>query len=78
MPSKTAPTLHTLETMLEEVVESSENFKRFFRELKNTDATSKRYPGLLAELWAESEVLSVKADHAKQVIDEFEDLIPDD
>lgn len=78
MPTKTGPTLRTLETLLEEVVESSEQFKLLFRALKRTDVTNKKYAGILSELWAESEVLKVKADHAKQVIDEFEDLLPDD
>lgn len=63
--------------MLEKVIESSENFKRLFRTLKRTDPTSENYPHIPSELWAESEVLRTKADHAKQAIDEFEDLIPD-
>lgn len=57
------------EALMEEVRESGDKYGRFLDRLKKVQPGSAKYFDLLAELWAESEVLKTKAEHAKQEID---------
>lgn len=77
--SKTAnPQPGLAEALMEEVRESGEKYGRFLDRLKKLRPGTARYFDLLAELWAESEVLKTKAEHAKEEIDALMESLEDE
>ncbi|HEV2379160.1 MAG TPA: hypothetical protein VG206_05115 [Terriglobia bacterium] len=76
--SKTSnPQTGLAEALMEEVRESGEKYGRFLDRLKRLRPGTARYFDLLAELWAESEVLKTKAEHAKEEIDALMESLED-
>jgi hypothetical protein len=77
MPKTVNPQPELAEALMEEVCESGEKYGRFLDRLKKQRPGSAKYFNLLAELWAESEVLKTKAEHAKEEIDALMEQLED-
>ncbi|MGH9343565.1 MAG: hypothetical protein ACRD19_07385 [Terriglobia bacterium] len=77
MASRTATSIHTAETLMRELIESSKRFEKLFSRLKGTGPASETCFELLGELWAESELIKTKAEDCKQVTDELMNAFPD-
>ncbi len=80
MPTQKAvpPTLETVELLVDEVREYYNRFNRLRRKLGRLRRGSEPYLDLLADLDVELFALKLKADHAHEALEEFEDSLPDD
>lgn len=79
MPAKTAaPSLHTAEALLQEMIEGSRKCEKLLSQLRRTDSMSPKAFDLLGDLWIEAEVVRSKAEHSKEEIDAIMDAMPDD
>ena len=79
MPTqKTAPpTLETVELLVDEVGEYYDRFNRLRRRLARLRRGSEPYLDVLADLDVELFALKLKAEHAHEALEEFEDSLPD-
>lgn len=78
MPTKAAPTLSTVERLLDEIDEWYERVRKIRQKLSRLKRGTGAYLDLLPELLVETEVLSRKAQYAAEVLERFEDALPED
>lgn len=78
MPVQTAPSLNTVETLVNEAEEWSGHVLKIRRKMRRLRPGSEAYLDLLSDLWVELNWLELKAKHAAQAIDRFEETLPDD
>ena len=78
MKTKTAPTLATIERLFDEVDEWYGRVQKIRQKLGRLPRGSEAYLDLLPDLWTEVDVLSRKAQYAAEMLDEFEESLPDD
>ena len=77
MATKTAPTLSTIERLLEEVDECCERVQEVRQRLAPLPRGSEAYLGLLPDLDVELDTLRLKTQHALEALEEFEDSLPE-
>jgi len=77
MATKTAPALETVERLFDEVDEWYDRVHAIRRKLAKLKRGSEPYLDLLNDLWVESDVLSRKVAHAAEMLDEFQESLPD-
>jgi hypothetical protein len=77
MATKTAPNLSTVERLLDEVEEYYGRVQEIRRRLAPLPRGSEAYLDLLPDLEVELDVLRLKAQHAHEVLEEFEDSLPE-
>ncbi len=70
--------LDTIEAILDEVEEYSDIVQKLRRKLSRLPRASERYLDLLAELEVELDVLNGKVEWAHEVIEKFNESLPDD
>ncbi len=75
---KTVPTLETVEALLDEVDEYYERFSKIRRKLCRLRRGSGPFLDLLADLEVELFTLKLKAEHAHEALDEFEESLPEE
>jgi len=78
MTTKTAPTLETVERFFDEVDEWYVRVHRIRQKLGKLRRGSEAYLDLLPELWVEADVLKRKVETAADVLDEFEESLPEE
>ena len=78
MATQTAPTLATIDRLLDEVEEWSDRVRKVRRKLGRLGQGSEAYLSLLPDLEVEIAVLKSKVEHAHEAIEEFEESLPDD
>jgi hypothetical protein len=80
MPTQKAPTptLETVELLVDEVREYSDRFNKLRRRLGQLRRGTRPYLDVLADLDVELFALKLKAEHAHEAVEEFEDSLPDD
>jgi len=78
MSTKTAPSLSTIERILDEVDEWYGRVHRIRQKLGRLKRGSPSYLDLLPELEVELGVLKNKADWAARALDEFEESLPEE
>jgi len=78
MITKTVPDLATIEGMLDEVGEFARGFEAARRKLKQHRTGSAAYYELLPDLSVQLDVLRLKAKHASQALDQYQESLPTD
>jgi hypothetical protein len=78
MSAKTAPSLSTIERILDEVDEWYGRARQIRQKLGRLKRGSPAYLDLLPELEVELGVLKNKADWAARALEEYEESLPDD
>ncbi len=78
MITKPVPDLTTIEGMLDEVGEYAREFEAARRKLKQHAPGSAAYNDLLPDLSVQLDVLRLKAKHASQALDQYQDSLPED
>ncbi len=78
MGTKAVPTLSTIERMLDEVQEYARGVDVLRRKLKRLKPASGAYHDLLPDLCVQLDVLRLKAQHAGQTLDEYEESLPEE
>jgi len=78
MPTKSIPSLATIDRMLDEVEEYSHAVEGLRRKLKRHKPGSAAYHDLLPDLWVQLDVLRLKAKHAAEALDEYEESLPEE
>jgi len=78
MPTKTPPTLSTVERLFDEVDEWYERVHKIRQRLSRLKRGSEAYLDLLPDLWVEADVLKRKVEYAAHLLDEFEESLPED
>jgi len=68
----------TVETLLKEVADQSRSYQQALEKLLREKPGTATYDGNLGKVWAETDVLATKAQHAKMAIDEYTDGLADD
>ena len=77
MTTKAVPTLSTIERMLDDVEEYARAVESIRRRLKRHKPGSEAYHDLLPELSVQLDVLRLKAQHAVQALEEYEESLCD-
>ncbi len=77
MATKTAPTLGTIERLLDEVDEWHGRVQRVRQKLSRLKRGSEPYLDLLNDLWVELDWLKLKAEVAADALDEFQESLPE-
>ena len=77
MATKTAPTLSTVERLLDEVDEWYGRVQRIRHKLAPLRRGSDAYLDLLPDLDVELDTLRLKTQHALEALEEFEDSLPE-
>ena len=78
MATKTAPTLDTVERLIEEVEEWSGRVHRICQKMSRVKRESDSYQDLLSELSVQLDWLKMKAEAAADAIDEYHESLPED
>ena len=78
MATKTAPTLDTVERLIEEVEEWSGRVHRIRQKMSRVKRENDPYQDLLSELSVELDWLKMKAEVAAEAIDEYHESLPED
>lgn len=79
MATKTAPTIDTVERLIEEVEEWSGRVHKIRQKMTHVKRESDTYQDLLSELSVELDWLKMKAEVAAEAIDDYqEESLPDD
>jgi uncharacterized coiled-coil DUF342 family protein len=78
MATKTAPTLETVERLLDEVEEWSGRAQKIRQKMARVKRGSEAYQDLLADLWVELDWLKMKAEVAAEAIDEYQESLPEE
>jgi predicted nucleic acid-binding Zn-ribbon protein len=78
MATKTAPTLDTVERLIEEVEEWSGRVHRIRQKMSRVKRENDPYQDLLSELSVELDWLKMKAEAAAEAIDEYHESLPED
>jgi hypothetical protein len=77
MATKTAPSLSTVERLLDEVDEWYARVQKIRQKLVPLPRGSEAYLDLLPDLDVELDTLRLKTQHALEALEEFEDSLPD-
>jgi hypothetical protein len=77
MATKTIPTLSTIGRMLDDVEEYARAVQAIRRKLKRHKPGSDAYHDLLPELSVQLDVLKLKAQHAAEALEEYEESLSD-
>ena len=77
MTTKAVSTLSTIQRMLDDVEEYVRAVQDLRRKLKRHKPGSEGYHDLLPELCVQVDVLRLKAQHAVQALEEYEDSLSD-
>jgi hypothetical protein len=77
MATKTAPNLSTVERLLDEVDEWCGRVQEVRKRLGRLPRASEAYLDLLPDLEVELDTLRLKTQHALEVLEEFEDSLPE-
>jgi hypothetical protein len=77
MATKTAPSLSTVERLLDEVDEWYARVQEIRQKLVPLPRGSEAYLDLLPDLDVELDTLRLKTQHALEALEEFEDSLPD-
>ncbi len=77
MATKTAPSLSTVERLLEEVDEHCLRVQEIRKRLAPVARGSEAYLDLLPDLEVELDILRLKTQHALEALEEFEDSLPE-
>ncbi len=77
MTTKTAPTLETLEGLLNEVCEWYGHVSKITGKMGRVKRGSEAYLDQLSDLWVELGVLSRKAQYAAEMIDAYQESLPE-
>ncbi len=78
MAVQITPDLSTIERVFDEVDEYYGHIHRIRQKLSRLRRGSEAYLGLLPDLWVRADVLKRKAEFAAQLLEAFEDSLPDD
>ncbi len=78
MATRVAPTLSTIERMLDEVEEYARHVQETRRKLKRLKPGSAAYHDLLPDLSVQLDVLNIKVKHAWQALEEYEESLSDE
>jgi len=77
MATKTAPSLSTVERLLDEVQEWAGRVQEIRGRLNMLPRGSEAYLDLLPDLDVELDTLGLKTQHALEALEEFEDSLPE-
>ena len=77
MATKTAPSLSTVERLLDEVDEWSARVREVRRRLAPLAQGGEEYLDILPDLDVELDTLRLKTQHALEALEEFEDALPE-
>jgi hypothetical protein len=77
MATKTAPNLSTVERLLDEVDEYCGRVQKIRQRMAPLPRGNEAYLDLLPDLEVELDVLRLKTQHALEVLEEFEDSLPE-
>lgn len=77
MRTQAPPTLETIEGLLDEVCEWHSRFDRTRQKLARRKRGSEPYLELLPDLLVELDVLKRKAEYAAEMLEAFEESLPD-
>lgn len=77
MATKTAPTLDTVERLFDEVDEWYGRVRAIRQRLAKLKRGGEPYLDLLNDLWVEADVLSRKVVYAAEMLDEFQESLPE-
>lgn len=77
MATKTAPTLETVQRLVDEVEEWSGRVQKIRQKMARVKRGSEAYQELLSDLWVELEWLKMKAEVAAEAIDEYQESLPE-
>jgi len=77
MATKTLPNLSTVERLLDEVDEYCGRVQKIRRSMASLPRGSEAYLDLLPDLEVDLDVLRLKTQHAREVLEEFEDSLPE-
>ncbi len=77
MATKTAPSLETVERLLDEVEEWYARVHKIRQKLSRLKRGSEAYLDLLPELWVEADVLKRKVETAADAIEEYQESLPE-
>jgi hypothetical protein len=77
MATKTAPSLSTVERLLDEVDEWFGRVHELRQKLATLPRGSEEYLDILPDLDVELDTLRLKAEHALSALEEFEDSLPE-
>lgn len=75
---KLPPSLETVEGLVDEVEEWHSRVTAIRKKLRRHKRGSEPYLDLLPDLWVELYVLKGKAEYAAEVLEAFEESLPDD
>jgi hypothetical protein len=78
MATKTIPSLSTIERMLDDVEEYTQAVHALRRKLKRRKPGSASYHDLLPDLSVQLDVLKLKAEHALEALDEYEESLTEE
>ena len=78
MATKATPSVSTIERMLDEVEEYSHAVEGLRRKLRRHRPGSAAYHNLLPDLSVQLDVLRLKAEHAGQALEDYQESLPDD
>jgi hypothetical protein len=78
MRAKAPPSLETIEGLFDEVDEWYARIRQVRQKMRHMKRGSDPYLELLADASVEMEVLKSKAEYALEVLEAFEDSLPDD
>ncbi len=78
MPGKVIPSLSTIGRMLDDVEEYVHAVESLRRKLKRHKPGSASYHDLLPDLSVQLDVLRLKAEHAAEALEEYEESLPEE
>ncbi len=78
MTTKTVPTLETIEGLLTEVSEWYGHVSKIAGRMRRLKRGSEAYLDLLSDLWVELGVVSRKAQYAAELIDAYQESLPEE
>jgi len=77
MATKTLPNLSTVERLLDEVDQYCGRVQKIRQKMASLPRGCEAYLDLLPDLEVELDVLRLKTQHAREVLEEFEDSLPE-
>ncbi len=78
MATRTIPSLETVERLVDEVDEWYGRVYKIRQKMGRVKRASEAYQGLLSDLWVELDWLKMKAEAAADIIDEYQESLPED
>ncbi len=77
MATRTIPNLETVERLVDEVDEWYGRVHKIRQKMGRVKRGSEAYQDLLADLWVELDWLKMKAEAAADIIDEYQESLPE-